>query len=213
MRIWVVPAAISIAMNLLLLFLLFDTAEIGEKSRTAGNGASVKLRAVEKPPEKEAEEKTMVAIAQNPAGKKRKEKPVTASHGAVTRDNGENAANPAVQEKSPDEVGIDMPQQAAQPSSPEFETEKYLNSIRAKIYSHKRYPKTAAMNGIEGETLVSFAVDNNGNVADMEVKKSSGFEILNRAAVEAVKNASPFHPHGFEKTVRIEVPFKFKLNE
>lgn len=214
MKAWAVPAASSLALNLSLLFLLFNAAETGEKVRTGDGAASIKVRLVEKPAEKLAGEKRMVAIAQTPAGKKLKREPRADSRRAVTHKNREDVADPAVQEKSPDESRIVIPKEMRhiQPSSSEVEVEKYLNSIREKIYSHKRYPKSAAMNGIEGETLVSFAVDNNGNIAYMEVKKSSGFEILNRAAVEAVKSAAPFLPHSFKETVRIEVPFRFRLN-
>lgn len=68
----------------------------------------------------------------------------------------------------------------------------YLDMVRLKIGSHKIYPNIARIMQIEGRVTISFIILPAGNVKFVKVVKSSKFEILDQAALNAVKNASPF---------------------
>lgn len=57
----------------------------------------------------------------------------------------------------------------------------------------KRYPNTARMNGQEGKVIVKAVIRSDGHLADVFVQKSSGYSVLDEAAVEAVRLACPLH--------------------
>lgn len=57
----------------------------------------------------------------------------------------------------------------------------------------KRYPNTARMNGQEGKVIVKAIIRSDGHLADVFVQKSSGYSVLDAAAVEAVRLACPLH--------------------
>ncbi|MBC8461723.1 MAG: energy transducer TonB [Deltaproteobacteria bacterium] len=92
----------------------------------------------------------------------------------------------------------------------------YLKEVRQKIERVKKYPGAASKFGVEGTVYVKFTILPNGNVEEVEVARSSGYETLDKAAVLAIKTAAPFLP--FPKAIRreslrIEVPLVFKLIE
>ena len=69
----------------------------------------------------------------------------------------------------------------------------YLAAIRARIAAAKRYPMMAERRRIQGEVLVSFRLSFNGLLlGEPEVAGSSGSNLLDEAAVRAVKRAAPF---------------------
>jgi len=64
--------------------------------------------------------------------------------------------------------------------------------IVALVHSRLTYPKIAEEQGWEGRVVLSFVVLSNGNVRDIEVVKSSGRGILDKNAIDAVRDAAPF---------------------
>ncbi|MBE0603248.1 MAG: energy transducer TonB, partial [Deltaproteobacteria bacterium] len=56
------------------------------------------------------------------------------------------------------------------------------------------YPAVARKMGWEGSVVVAFVILPDGAVRDVRVVHGSGFSVLDRNAVEAVRSASPF-PH------------------
>lgn len=50
-----------------------------------------------------------------------------------------------------------------------------------------RYPAEAVRNGWEGEVLLRIAVDPNGQVSKVSIEKSSGYAVLDQAALRAVR--------------------------
>ena len=81
--------------------------------------------------------------------------------------------------------------------------------IRVAIEKAKTYPFLARKRKIEGTVITGFVIDNKGYPQDIKVKKSSGYEILDAAAVQIVKNAAPL-PYVKGK---ITVPISFKLTD
>ena len=76
------------------------------------------------------------------------------------------------------------------------------------------YPKIARKRGYQGSVVLEVLVDRNGNVVDLRVAKTSGYPILDKAAITTVKNWS-FEPGmvGRERVamwVRIPIRFEFK---
>lgn len=76
-----------------------------------------------------------------------------------------------------------------------------------------KYPETARQEGWEGTVLLRVLVDREGISKSIEVSRSSGFETLDRAAMETVKSWR-FHPaHYGERRVEswVRIPIVFSL--
>lgn len=81
--------------------------------------------------------------------------------------------------------------------------------IRAAIEKMKIYPMLARKKKIEGTVTAGFFINHNGYPDNVKIKKSSGYEILDSAAVKIVMKAAPFPQAKGE----IIVPITFRLTE
>jgi TonB family protein len=84
-----------------------------------------------------------------------------------------------------------------------------LAVIQERIQHAIVYPPTARMQQVEGEALVRFDINHDGEPQRVAVHRSSGAPTLDRAAQRAVTHAAPF-PWVYG---RLEVPVRFALNE
>jgi protein TonB len=76
--------------------------------------------------------------------------------------------------------------------------------IAAWLRSHQRYPSGARSRGEEGEVLIQFTVDSDGQVTVVAVEKSSGHADLDAAAVAMLRGATVPPPGAAAtRTVRI----------
>jgi protein TonB len=75
------------------------------------------------------------------------------------------------------------------------------------------YPREARKKGFQGEVVLKVEVLSNGLVGQVEVKKSSGHEILDRSALSAVKHWKFFPATRGENAISswVNVPIKFQL--
>lgn len=75
------------------------------------------------------------------------------------------------------------------------------------------YPQEARRKGIEGEVMLKVEVLSNGRVGQIEVKSSSGYELLDRSALATVKQWRFVPAKRGEKTIPlwVNVPIKFQL--
>jgi protein TonB len=90
----------------------------------------------------------------------------------------------------------------------------YLTIIRNRIEENRNYPFLARRQGLEGMVIVIFSLNYNGSLEDIKVKKSSGYKLLDQAALEAIEKATPFPPFPKalkEKTLSLVLPLCFKL--
>jgi len=73
---------------------------------------------------------------------------------------------------------------------------KYLNDhfayIRDKILKNVSYPDTARRKGWQGKVLLSFIITANGSVRALKILQSSGFNVLDKTAIETVRDSAPF---------------------
>ncbi len=70
----------------------------------------------------------------------------------------------------------------------------YLEHIKNKIENVWAYPAEAARTGQQGTLLILFSINKNGDLIRLKLIRSSGYPLLDRAALEAVRDASPFPP-------------------
>ena len=91
---------------------------------------------------------------------------------------------------------------------------QYGSLLSREIAKHKNYPKIAQMRGWQGDVSVDILIDGNGNVLSSKIHTSSGFESLDKQALEMVKKASPFPlpPAALRsKPFNVLVPVSFRL--
>lgn len=68
-----------------------------------------------------------------------------------------------------------------------------IESVSKRLAELKRYPVMARSNGLEGKVLLRAVVHADGQLAEVMVQKSSGYEELDTAAIETIREASPLH--------------------
>ncbi|MEP6959147.1 MAG: TonB family protein [Nitrospirota bacterium] len=66
-------------------------------------------------------------------------------------------------------------------------------SLWRRVAELKRYPSAARLNGWEGKVVLRVVIRADGQLADVKIQKSSGYDALDRAALEAIRLACPLH--------------------
>jgi len=80
--------------------------------------------------------------------------------------------------------------------------------IRDAIQHAIAYPATARRMGWEGKVVVAFRLLSDGSVRDVRVVQGSGHAALDRGAIDAVRNASPFPRSPVEAEVITPVVYR-----
>ena len=89
------------------------------------------------------------------------------------------------------------PDEVPPPEGVSFETEGkvnigYMQRLKTKIFRAWQYPEPAIAAGHQGQVKLSFVVNADGNLVDVDILSSSGHRELDMAARQAIKDASPF---------------------
>jgi TonB family protein len=91
----------------------------------------------------------------------------------------------------------------------------FLKIISRKIEESKRYPRWAMDAGLEGMVVIRFSILQDGTLdAEIQLVSSSGTQVLDNAAVAAVRDAAPFPalPRALKRErLQIELPMHFRL--
>ncbi len=90
-------------------------------------------------------------------------------------------------------------------STQESKYAEYLDQWRKKVekIGNRYYPKAASQQDIFGSVLLQVAIKSNGQIKLIKIIKSSGHQILDRAAFNIIKKAAPFAP--FSQSLRQEI--------
>jgi TonB family protein len=91
----------------------------------------------------------------------------------------------------------------------------FSSGVWEKISKAKFYPRIAQDQGWEGKPVVEFQLGRNGDLLSYSIAVASPYEILNQAAIDAVKKASPYPeiPETFKaNSIRLKLPISFKLD-
>ncbi len=77
------------------------------------------------------------------------------------------------------------------------------------------YPPFARKQGRQGTVLLLVVVESNGHPAAVQLKQSSGSELLDQAAIAAVKEWRfvPAYRHGMAVRESVEIPIRFHLDK
>ncbi len=94
------------------------------------------------------------------------------------------------------------------------ERQHYLAALVAAINRNKFYPRASRRRAEQGQVVVSFVIQRNGELSDLAIVESSGYERLDEAALKTLRRTTPFKP--FPPNVQrdswpIKVPIAFSL--
>ena len=67
----------------------------------------------------------------------------------------------------------------------------YLNAVRRWLARFQKFPDEAAQQKQYGTAVVGFVIDRAGNVLDATIDRSSGYPLLDAAALKMAHDASP----------------------
>ena len=66
-------------------------------------------------------------------------------------------------------------------------------SLRRRLAEVRRYPSAARLNGWEGKVVLRAVIRADGHLSEVKVHRSSGYEALDNAAMEAIRLVCPLH--------------------
>jgi len=94
---------------------------------------------------------------------------------------------------------------------------RYGNTLWGAIGKHKQYPRIAQMRGWQGEVVVELQLDGNGKLKSKKIIQSSGYESLDKQALEMVEKATPFPAppdvlRGNSFSIKVPIPFKLEAS-
>ncbi len=92
----------------------------------------------------------------------------------------------------------------------------YLAEVRRLLEKHKTYPWMARRQHREGVVVLKFTIGQGGEIAGHTIARSSGHEVLDGAATEALQKVGrfpPLPPALGRSQLNIEVPLAFRLSE
>jgi protein TonB len=92
----------------------------------------------------------------------------------------------------------------------------YFNRIKQQIQQVWVYPNQAAKKKISGQITLKFEISRDGNLLGVHLTNSSGFNILDIAAIKAVKEAAPYYPFPMtikKKKLSILATFVYNSNQ
>jgi TonB family C-terminal domain len=85
-----------------------------------------------------------------------------------------------------------------------------LSVISNIVQRHISYPPIARRMGWEGRVIVSFVLEPNGDIRDLKVLKSCGYEVLDKEALDAIRRSYRDFPKP-PVSVVIKLPINFRL--
>jgi protein TonB len=90
---------------------------------------------------------------------------------------------------------------------------QYGSALSREIAKHINYPGIAKMRGWQGVVEIDFQLDGNGKILSQKIRTSSGFEVLDKQALEMVKKSNfPTPPEVLKSSAfNVTVPVSFRL--
>jgi protein TonB len=98
-------------------------------------------------------------------------------------------------------------------STKELKYMGYFSHMRDKIYLVWVYPQDAQRNGQQGVVLLRFTIQHSGVVSEARVLKTSGYPLLDKYALKAVREANfnPMPADWPDKELTITASFHYQL--
>jgi len=90
----------------------------------------------------------------------------------------------------------------------------FTGKVRQRVAAAKYYPRTARRRGMEGQPVIAFTVTKDGRLLKANLAQTSGYQMLDRAALQAVQQAAPYPEIPAElktDTYKFKLPISFVL--
>lgn len=121
-------------------------------------------------------------------------------------------------EPVPDETIAEAPEPAQEDEALKKSLLRYQDSIKQKIQEEKQYPRWALRLRHEGSARITFSILPSGQIGNLRLIHSSGFEELDKEAMDAVRRAGPFRlfPEAVkddEITIELDIVFHFSYKK
>jgi protein TonB len=90
----------------------------------------------------------------------------------------------------------------------------FTGKVRQRIADAKYYPRTARRRGMEGQPVIAFTLTKEGGLLKANLAQTSGYQLLDQAALEAVQQAVPYPEIPAElktDTYKFKLPISFVL--
>lgn len=86
-------------------------------------------------------------------------------------------------------------------------------TIMRRIEQLKRYPAEARLDRAEGKVVLKAVIRSDGSIESLEIVHSSGHESLDRAAVDLLNLAAPFHlPRPLDRPqMTVKIPMSYRI--
>jgi len=76
----------------------------------------------------------------------------------------------------------------------EFKYISYFSKVKGQIQMVWKYPELARREGVKGVLTLKFSINHDGSLKGVNLLRSSGSSLLDRAAIKAIRDAVPFFP-------------------
>jgi len=90
----------------------------------------------------------------------------------------------------------------------------FIGQVRQRIANAKYYPRMARRRGMEGQPIIAFTLDRGGRLMKVNLSHTSGYQLLDQAALDAVHKAVPYPeipPDLKIETYQFKLPISFIL--
>ena len=96
-------------------------------------------------------------------------------------------------------------------STPDSRYVDYFRGIYRKVQPLWLFPKKLEIMMEQGDVLVQFTIESNGQIDNLRVRKSSGYREFDHNVVAAIRKAAPFRPipEGLGQRLHVLAPFEF----
>lgn len=90
-----------------------------------------------------------------------------------------------------------------------------VSIIYKQLNNHFNYPKIAQRRNWQGQVLLAFRLTKNGNIKDIKINHSSGYNILDQAAIIALQKIGqlPQLSSWLSSGMEIQIPIIYQLTE
>jgi len=68
----------------------------------------------------------------------------------------------------------------------------FTGKVRQRIANAKYYPRIARRRGMEGQPIIAFTLDKGGRLIKAALSQTSGYQLLDEAALDAVQQGAPY---------------------
>ncbi|MDZ7840452.1 MAG: TonB family protein [Gammaproteobacteria bacterium] len=92
----------------------------------------------------------------------------------------------------------------------------YAGVLKGWLQRNMHYPRAARVAGQEGDVVVRFVIDREGNVQSVELESGSGYPLLDREATEMVERGDPFPAMPGDmpgERLEVRVPVSFHVRD